>query len=185
MRIISGKFKGKRLIPLTNNRIRPTSARAKEMIFNTLHSILKKKEINIENLHILDCFCGSGALGLECLSRGCKKVYFLDKSSESINITKKNCVAINVEKFSVFFKSDFRDINLPSIEADIFFLDPPYNHFVTSDVLKTLENLKLIKKGSIGIVELPKIKEIKTFQGYSILKEKKISTSLFYFIQKD
>ena len=160
MKIISGEFKGKKLISLTNNKIRPTSSRAKEMIFNTLHSILKKKELDIENLIILDCFCGSGALGLECISRGCKKVYFLDKSIESIDITKKNCRAINVEKFSVFFNLDFRDTNLPPIEADLFFLDPPYNNFITSNILETLGNLKLINKGSIGIIELPKIKEI-------------------------
>ena len=185
MKIISGKFKGKKLISSTNNKIRPTSSRAKELIFSTLHSILKKKELYIENLNILDCFCGSGALGLESISRGCRKVYFLDQSIESINITKKNCKAINVEKFAVFLNLDFRDINLPPIEVDLFFLDPPYNHFVISNVLETLRNLKLIKKGSIGIVELPKKKNIESFEGYNIIKEKKVSNSLFYFIQKD
>ena len=88
MRIISGKFKGKKLFSPNNNLIRPTSDRAKEMIFNTLNSYFLNKNINFKNLIVLDCFCGSGAIGLEFLSRG-SKVIFVDNCLESINLTKK------------------------------------------------------------------------------------------------
>ena len=84
MRIISGKFKGKKLFSPNNNKIRPTSDRAKEMIFNTLNSYFLDKKINFSDLIVLDCFCGSGAIGLEFLSRGSKEVIFVDNSSESI-----------------------------------------------------------------------------------------------------
>ena len=60
------------------------------MIFNTLNSYFFNKNINFENLIVLDCFCGSGAIGLEFLSRGSKEVIFVDNCLESINLTKKN-----------------------------------------------------------------------------------------------
>ena len=90
MRIISGKFKGKKLFSPNNNKIRPTTDRAKEMIFNTLNSYFLDKKINFSDLIVLDCFCGSGAIGLEFLSRGSKEVIFVDNSLESIELAKKN-----------------------------------------------------------------------------------------------
>ena len=110
MRIISGSLKGRRLASFNNKNIRPTSDRAKEMIFSTLYSILKKK--SLEELKILDCFCGSGSLGIECISRGCKDVHFIDNSYESMEITTKNCKIMNVENFSKFYRSDFRKTSL-------------------------------------------------------------------------
>ena len=89
MRIISGKFKGKKLFSPNNNKIRPTSGRAKEMIFNTLNSYFIDKNINFSDLVVLDCFCGSGAIGLEFLSRGSKEVIFVDNSLESINLPRR------------------------------------------------------------------------------------------------
>ena len=91
MRIISGKFKGKRIISPQDKKIRPTSDRAKEMIFNTLVSILKQKQIFIENIDVLDIYCGTGALGLEAISRGAKSVTFIDKSANAILLAKENC----------------------------------------------------------------------------------------------
>ena len=119
MRIISGSLKGRKLAAFNNKDIRPTSDRAKEMIFSTLYSILKKK--SLEELKILDCFCGSGSLGIECISRGCQDVHFIDNSYESIEITRKNCKNMNIENFSKFYKSDFRNINLPALRVDLFF----------------------------------------------------------------
>ena len=89
MRIISGKFRGKKLLAPKSNEIRPTSDRAKEMMFNTIEVILKNKNKKFHDIVILDCFCGSGALGLESISRGCQKVFFLDNSKEAIRLTKK------------------------------------------------------------------------------------------------
>ena len=120
MRIISGKFKGRKLVSFHNKNIRPTSDRAKEMIFSTLHSILKKQQKSFDKLKILDCFCGSGSLGIECISRGCQDVHFIDNSYESIEITTKTAKRW-ILKFSKFYKSDFRNINLPALRVDLFF----------------------------------------------------------------
>ena len=185
MRIISGKFKGRKLVSFPNKNIRPTSDRAKEMIFSTLHSILKKNQKSFDKLKILDCFCGSGSLGIECISRGCQDVHFIDNSYESIEITTKNCKKMDIENFSKFYKSDFRNKNLPALRVDLFFLDPPYEKFKIINILETLYKLNLIKEKALGVLEVPKSNQIKELNGYSVLKERKVSNSLFYFIIKN
>ena len=73
MRIISGKYRGTKLFLPPDDLIRPTSDRAKEMIFSTLNSIILKKKLNFDDMKVLDFFCGTGGLGIECISRGFKK----------------------------------------------------------------------------------------------------------------
>ena len=185
MRIISGKFKGRKLVSFPNKNIRPTSDRAKEMIFSTLHSILKKKQKSFDKLKILDCFCGSGSLGIECISRGCQDVHFIDNSYESIEITTKNCKRMDIENFSKFYKSDFRNKNLPALRVDLFFLDPPYEKFKIINILETLYKLNLVKEKALGVLEVPKSNQIKELNEFSVLKERRVSNSLFYFIIKN
>ena len=139
----------------------------------------------MEELKILDCFCGSGSLGIECISRGCKDVHFIDNSYESMEITTKNCKIMNVENFSKFYRSDFRNKNLPALKVDLFFLDPPYEKFKIINILKTLYKLNLIKEKALGVLEVSKSNQIEELNGYSILKERKVSNSLFYFIIKN
>ena len=74
MRIISGKHRGTNLFLPPDDLIRPTSDRAKEMIFSTLNSIILKKKLKFDDMKVLDFFCGAGGLGIECISRGFKKV---------------------------------------------------------------------------------------------------------------
>ena len=94
MRIIGGKFKGLKLIPPSDLGIRPTSDRLKEALFSILDS--KKYNINIHNSKLIDIFSGTGALGIEALSRGAKKVYFLDQDTKSIQIIKKNISKLKI-----------------------------------------------------------------------------------------
>ena len=89
MRIISGKFKTRLIKTPSNNSIRPTSDRAREMIFNTLNSLLIKDKKKITGQAIIDCFCGTGVLGIEALSRGAEHVTFIDSSNESLNLCRK------------------------------------------------------------------------------------------------
>ena len=94
MRIIGGKFKGLKLIPPSDLGIRPTSDRFKEALFSILDS--KKYNINIYNSKLIDIFSGTGALGIEALSRGAKKVYFLDQDTKSIQIIKTNISKLKI-----------------------------------------------------------------------------------------
>lgn len=121
MRIISGKFKGKKLLTPNDNLIRPTSDRAKETIFNILESFFVKKKIRFLDLTVLDCFCGSGAIGLEFLSRGSKEIIFVDNSLESINLAKQNYNALNVKLNVKFIKKSYEKLRLPYSKINFFF----------------------------------------------------------------
>ena len=93
MRIVAGKAGGIRLSAPKGIDIRPTSDRAKEAVFNSLHS-----RSVIEGAEVLDLFAGTGALGIEALSRGAKKATFVDKSSESLELIKENLKKILIRK---------------------------------------------------------------------------------------
>ena len=91
---------------------------------------------------------------------------------------------MDIENFSKFYKSDFRNINLPALRVDLF-LDPPYEKFKIINILETLYKLNLVKEKALGVLEVPKSSQIKELNEYSVLKERKVSNSLFYFIIKN
>ena len=95
MRVVAGIARGTRLSAPKGVEIRPTSDRVKEAVFNSLHS-----RSAIEEAEVLDLFAGSGALGIEALSRGAKKAIFVDKSFESLELVKKNLKKTGFEKNS-------------------------------------------------------------------------------------
>ena len=183
MRVISGRHRGTKLLLPPDDLIRPTSDRAKEMIFSALNSILLKKKLKFDDMKVLDFFCGTGGLGIECISRGSQKVCFIDNSKIAIDLTKKNLELIRAQKFAEIHKLDFRKLKFLSFKADIFFLDPPYNKFKVSEILESIRNARLIDDKSIGIIELPKSTPQNELVGLKIIKEKKVSDSLFLFIE--
>lgn len=185
MRIISGSLRGRKLLSFENKLIRPTSDRARETIFNTITSVLKKKKLSFPNMSVLDCFCGSGALGIESISRGVKKVFFVDKSIEAINLTKLNCQKLEIEEYCTFLNKSFDDSALKDLKVDLFFLDPPYGKFQLKNLLSKVIESNLIKSKSIGVVELPKQKMLDEIRNFKIISEKRISNSILLFIEKN
>jgi 16S rRNA (guanine966-N2)-methyltransferase len=183
MRVISGRHRGTKLLLPPDDLIRPTSDRAKEMIFSALNSILLKKKLKFDDMKVLDFFCGTGGLGIECISRGSQKVCFIDNSKIAIDLTKKNLELIKAQKFAEIHKLDFRKLKFLSFKADIFFLDPPYNKFKISEILESIRNARLIKGKSIGIIELPNSTPQNELVYLKIIKEKQVSNSLFLFIE--
>lgn len=141
MRIISGKFRGKKLVDSDYlQELRPTTDANRESLFNIISNAKFIKEINfkIDDKNILDVCCGSGSVGFECLSRGAKSVFFIDKDLTHLNLAKKNAKLLNVEDACQFLASDVKN-NLPkaSKKFDFIFIDPPY----AEDYLKILTSL--------------------------------------------
>lgn len=121
MRIISGKARGRKLISPQNDDVRPTGDRVKESIFNMIHPY-------ISDSIIIDLFAGTGNLGLEAISRGAKKAYFVDNNPTSLDIVKKN---IHITGFqdccNVIYANFEKGMEKIEESGDVFFLDPPYN----------------------------------------------------------
>jgi len=148
MRIISGKARGTKLYTLEGENTRPTLDRVKESIFNIIQS-------QIEGAKILDLFAGSGAIGLEFLSRGAEKAVLCDNSKEAINIIKKNIekthMADQVQLINTNFESCLE--KLKNEQFDIIYLDPPY---ATDYIYKAIQNiikLNIVTKESLIIIE--------------------------------
>lgn len=133
MRIISGKCKGSVLYTLEGNNTRPTLDRVKESIFNILGNVFFEK-------NVLDLFAGSGALGLEALSRGAKFCDFVDMSKDAVNIIKKNIDKCGMKEVSKVHQVDFKNIvKFTDKKYDFVFLDPPYSKDMGIDALKLID----------------------------------------------
>ena len=144
MRIISGFLKGKIINYLKNSNTRPLRDSVRENIFNILkHS--KLISTKVVNSNILDLYSGIGSFGIECLSRNAKKVTFIEKEFDAVNLLKDNLIKLSlIDKSKVFSDQIEHYLNKKLREKySIFFLDPPFKD------MGYIENLKLIKKNKI------------------------------------
>ena len=158
MRIISGKFRGLKLHSPTNFEIRPTSDRLRESLFSIINS--NKYGANIIDANVIDICTGTGALGIEALSRGAKNLYLIDNEQNSLNVVKKNLSKIksyDIESSVYIRKADakkpFKNINLI---FDIVLIDPPYNSSVIQECLPLLKEYNLIDNNSLIFAETSK-----------------------------
>ena len=179
MRVIGGKFKGLKLMPPNDLGIRPTSDRLKEALFSILES--KKYNINIHNSSVIDICSGTGALGIEALSRGAKEVCFIDKDIKSIRIIQKNTSKLNINHEDKIFINIVKDEVTNALQKinsiyDIVLIDPPYNTNIINETLKDLKNYNLIKTHSYIFAESSNA-EIFDFNGYELLDTKKYGKS--------
>lgn len=147
MRIISGDLKGKRLSTPNNNKVRPTTDKIKESIFNMIMEYT-------EDAVVLDLFSGTGNLGLEAISRGAAKCYFSDKSKESLQLTIKNIQHCDVKDKSVAILGDYQvALNKISDKIDIVFVDPPYEPGIINKCIADISKAGILSEDGIIIAE--------------------------------
>lgn len=148
MRIIAGKFKGRTLETLRGNSVRPTTDRVKESIFNLI-------QFRLDDARVLDLFCGSGALGIESLSRGASHVTFCDKSRASIEITKKNLEKVygNISIINKDYSACVDGLSREGKKFDIIFLDPPYLEGLQDAILNKLMESEILDEDGVIIYE--------------------------------
>ena len=154
MRIISGNFKGKKILLPKDKLTRPLKDLTKESIFNIIkHS--KLLNVELKQANILDLFSGVGSFGLECLSRGAATVTFLESYKEVLVVLKKNITNLKQENFTKLIEKDiFAENTLKSLnnKFDIIFMDPPYKETKIVDLLNTIIKLKLLKDNGVLII---------------------------------
>lgn len=180
MRVISGKYRGRKLFSPANAEIRPTTDRAKENLFNILQN-------HIENAIVIDLFSGSGALGIEALSRGAKKVYFCDNNRAALTLTKKNLFFAPESDYEIV-KGDFSDclqrLGARGVKADIILSDPPYELKLTSQILKSIEKASILASGGKIIIERSVSDKEKTTSIYDLADERKYGDTVINIFQK-
>lgn len=185
MRIVSGKFKGKKLFLPKNKKTRPLKDLVKVSIFNLLdHSnIVGKKLVNSS---ILDLFSGSGSFGLECLSRGSKNVYFFENYIEAVEILEKNLSSFaNKKNFKIFKHDCFEFFNSEKKidkKFDVVFLDPPYKEERVNQLIEQIVKKNILNNNSLMIIHRHKKDKIEITKKVKILDTRNYGNSKVYFV---
>ena len=155
MRIIGGVLKGKKISLPSNKSTRPLKDLVKESIFNILdHS--NKFDLTIKNSNILDLFSGTGSFGFECISRGSKKITFIENYDEALKILKKNINHLKVnDKCEIINQDIFKFINSEfnfNDKFDLIFIDPPYKNDQVEKLIKRIKNKEILDKKGVIII---------------------------------
>lgn len=178
MRIISGRHRGRKLAEFVGNDVRPTSDRVKESLFNILSAKIAAAEV-------LDLFCGSGNLGLESLSRGAYRAHFNDISKSSLQILKKNILALGESEKSVITNYDYAAyLNSAENKFDIIFIDPPYRFDYGARALEIIAKRGLLKDGGVAVYERDKPFGDKV-EGLSLYDERKYGKTYLSLFKKE
>jgi 16S rRNA (guanine966-N2)-methyltransferase len=151
MRIIAGKYRSRQLRSLRGLDVRPTSDRLRETLFNVLAP-------QIEDSMWLDLYAGTGAVGIEALSRGARTVYFVESSRKGVAIIRQNLRALQIEAGYEVLEREaeqaLRLLDSLAVSCDVCFLDPPYRMQQTyAEVLGFLSQSRLLKASSIVVAE--------------------------------
>ena len=170
IRIIGGKWKGKKIYFDLNDDLRPTPDRAKETLFNWLGQDLNK-------MYCLDLFSGTGALGFEAFSRGAQKVTFVEKNKEYLQKIKKVFLEMNEKADCDFFCAECLEWiqnNSSETKYDLIFIDPPFNKNLIHDLLAAILEKELLSKNGQIYFEFEKKLDLEIPESLNLKKKKSL-----------
>ncbi|MCR5748468.1 MAG: 16S rRNA (guanine(966)-N(2))-methyltransferase RsmD [Lachnospiraceae bacterium] len=182
MRVIAGSARRIELKSLSGTDTRPTLDRYKETLFNTIQAYVP------ESIFI-DVFAGTGSIGIEALSRGASRAYFIENNRKAVAVIEENLNKTHLADKAKVLTSDAVS-GLIQIEhdgpADVIFIDPPYNKNLEVQVLKLLAGSKLVDENTLVIVEASNETELDYTEalGFNITKTKKYRTNKHIFLMK-
>lgn len=180
MRIIAGQFKGTKLFTPKNNLIRPTSDRTREFLFSYIGP-------RIIDAHVLDLFAGTGAFGLEALSRGCREAVFVDSSFSAITLLRRNLEKLGLEaehhkmRAQQYLKKAFEKERI----FDIIFCDPPYTFGEMDRIVQMILDARLLKPDTgLLIYEAGRHSPPLSVKQLALIKEKKLGDTLIFVYEQ-
>lgn len=178
LRIIGGKWRSRKLKFPDVADLRPTTDRIRETLFNWLMN-------DIASAECLDLFAGSGALGFEALSRGAKKVIFVDESKKAIDQLQENAKILQCEnQIKIFQTNAEKFLNQQTEPFDIIFLDPPYKLNIISELCQLIIGKNLLKSGGFIYFEMDKndFSNLKLPETLSIIKQSHAGQVMFSLV---
>ncbi len=185
MRIISGRFRGKKLIQPIDKNTRPLKDMTKESIFNLfLHS--KTLSIKFEKSKVLDLFSGSGSFGIECISRNAEEVTFVEDYSPAVKILKKNLQSLKLNSgYKIIEKNIFDLKKYSGLEKnyDLIFADPPYKEDKIDELLSIIKNLNCLKKKGLFVLHRNKFEKDFLTKNFSKIEERIYGISKIIFLE--
>ena len=180
MRIIGGRSKGRVLASPKGQAIRPTSDRVKESLFNILQDKMGEKIV-------LDLFAGTGNLGIEALSRGAKKVIFVEKERQALALIQRNLIQFGLEGRSEILPRDASRaigiLNQRRERFDLILMDPPHEKGLIQKTLLKLNSHKIYHKDSILVIEHNRREPLpQTLEGWNLIRQRRTGDTVISFL---
>jgi 16S rRNA (guanine966-N2)-methyltransferase len=188
VRIVGGKHRGRSLAAPSGSDLRPTSDRARQAVFNILEHGLDGAAGGFEEAVVLDIFAGTGALGLEALSRGAARAVFIDRNDGALGLIRKNAATLGEHHNILLLRLDAAALPPPPRAAEApaayAFLDAPYGSGLTAPALAGLVRQGWLAPGGIAIVEVGAKEPLPPTIGYELLDERGYGAAKVFFLRR-
>ncbi len=183
MRVVGGRLRGRNLASPTSRDIRPTADRLRESVFNIL---MHAYENPIEGARVLDLFAGTGALGIEAVSRGAKFTLFVDNGAEARALLRNNVESLGLGGVTKVYRRDATDLGPahPVEPFSLVFLDPPYARGLADKALVSLRDGNWLTPGALLVVEEAKAAQFAAPDGFEELERRAYDDTEFVFLRK-
>lgn len=187
MRIVAGRHRGRPITAPEGREIRPTSDRVREAVFNILeHRDWGPGGVSIvTDARVLDGFSGTGALGLEALSRGAAHATFMDNNRTALEICRQNLEMLEERRSADILQGDCLKPVRPSAACDLVLLDPPYNSELAAPALAELRATGWIAPNGICVVETGKKEDPDIPSGFEVLDIRAYGAAKIHFLRND
>jgi len=182
MRVVGGRLKGRNLVSPSSREIRPTADRLRESLFNILVHAYGDP---VEGARVLDLFAGTGALGIEAISRGAKFTLFVDNGTEARALLRNNIEALGLGGVTKVFRRDATDLGPvhPVEPFALAFLDPPYGKGLAEKALVSLRDGGWLMPGAVAVVEEAKAAAVVAPDGYEELERRAYDDTEFVLLR--
>jgi 16S rRNA (guanine966-N2)-methyltransferase len=185
MRIVGGSHRGRHLLAPPGEIVRPTSDRAREALFNILsHGQLATGGIPFAEAAVLDAFAGTGALGIEALSRGAASAVFIERDREALAVLRKNIDALGEGARARIMPGDAAHPPRATSRCAVAFLDPPYRSGLAASALATLAAAGWFAPHGLAVVEIAAREEFLRPAGFTLIDERVYGTARLLFLRR-
>jgi len=186
LRIVGGVHRGRRLMAPAGEAVRPTSDRAREALFNILsHGSFAAAGLPFAGAPVLDAFAGTGALGLEALSRGAGSAAFIENGREAIAALRRNVAALGESDRAQIIAGDATRPPRAAFACAVAFLDPPYRSGLAAPALTALAAAGWLTADALAVVEIAASEELAAPPGFAIIDERVYGAARLVFLRRE
>lgn len=183
MRIVGGRHRGRRLSVPPGDAVRPTSDRAREALFNILsHGRLAETGLPFADAVVLDAFAGTGALGLEALSRGASEAAFIENGRDALAALRRNIDALGEDDRAQIVRGDATRPPLAPFQGAVAFLDAPYGSGLAVTALSALAAARWLLPAALAVVEISAEEELDPPEGFALVDTRVYGAARLVFL---
>jgi 16S rRNA (guanine966-N2)-methyltransferase len=186
MRIVGGSHRGRRLVAPPGDVVRPTSDRAREALFNILsHGVFAASGQPFADRPVLDAFAGTGALGLEALSRGAGEAVFIESEREALSALRRNVGALGEADRAHIVAGDATRPSRAALACAVAFLDPPYKSGLAAPALGALAAAGWLTPDALVVIEVAAREDLPIPVGFTIIDERTYGAARLVFARRE